>query len=103
MAKKGSWVGHRLLAERLLEQARLAQGLVGALAKLRLLVAHLGALAVARSLELDPDAFGGHLGDRRPRPAPAGLKRAAGPLQVGSRRDPDRDRRRRGAIARSSG
>ena len=71
---------------------------MGPLAKLRLLVAHLGALAVAWPLELYPDALRGHLGDHHLGGA-GGLQHLAGSLQVGGRRHPDRDRRGRRAIA----
>ena len=62
----------------LLQEPRRAQRLVGALAQLGLLVAHLGALVVARALELEPDALRRHLGDAHLGGA-RGLQHAAAP------------------------
>src|SRR5215216_2509223 len=81
----------------LLEQPRRAERPVRVLSKLGLLVSHLGALAVARSLELEPDPVGchlrhGHLGGARR------LQDALRILQGRRRREPYGDCCRRSPI-----
>src|SRR5437763_16788113 len=81
----------------LLQDPGLAKRLVGALAKLRLLLAGLRSARLARPVDLEPDALGGDLGD-----ADRGdlgiVERPARPAEVGRWRHPDRCRGRRLAV-----